>query len=260
MPKVTIPRLRAMRERGEPIVMLTAYDATFGRLADEAGADMILVGDSLGNVVLGHDTTLKVTLADMVSATDAVSRGVERAMIVADMPFGTYGGAVQPALDAAVALMRAGAHAVKLEGPHLRTVAVLVEAGIPVCGHLGFTPQSVHTIGGHRVQGRDEAGEGKLKDDLRMLGECGAFAAVLELIAASVAARLTADSAVITIGIGAGPGCHGQVQVMHDVLGLGPGFKHAKAYMDGRAFIGAAFAEYVRETREGLFPTEANSA
>ena len=240
--------------------MLTAYDALFGRLADEAGADLVLVGESLGNVVLGFETTLSVTLDDMVRATGAVARGVSHAMVVADLPFGTYGGGFDTLLHASVQLMRAGAQAVKLEGAHTRAIADLVAVGIPVMAHLGFTPQSVNTLGGHRAQGREPAVAARMNDDLAAVTEAGAFATVLELVPAHVAEILTKDNPdAITIGIGAGAGCHGQVQVMHDVLGLGPGYRHAKAYGDGLGFVRTAFADYVNDVRAGRFPTAENA-
>ncbi len=256
---MTAPKIRAMKGRGEKIVVVTAYDAAFGAMADEAGVDVILVGDSVGNVMLGFDSTLPVTLEQMIHHTAATSRGVKRALLVADLPFGSYQTSPEQAVDSSVALMKAGAHAVKLEGDYVDAIAAIVHAGIPVMGHLGMTPQSVHKFGGFKVQGRGKAAC-SIIDQGKALEEAGAFSFVLELIPAELAADVTAQVGIPTIGIGAGPDCDGQVQVLHDVLGLSPElFKHAKPYMDGRRLIIEALKNYSSEVRTKEFPTGENS-
>lgn len=243
----------------EPIVVATAYDATFAAIADEAGVDSILVGDSLGNVLLGYGTTLPVSLDDMVRHVESVARGASRALIIGDMPFGSYEASVEQAVNSAVALMKAGAQAVKLEGDYPEAVSAIVKAGIPVMAHLGFTPQSVNKFGGFKVQGKGENAERILAEGQR-LSDAGAFAVVLELIPADLAKRFTQENAMATIGIGAGPHCDGQVQVLHDLLGLSPqGFKHAKAYACVREIALNAFRSYAEETRAGTFPTKDHS-
>lgn len=257
--KITAPRIVAMKPRSERIVCATAYDAWFGRLMDEAGVDLVLVGDSLGNVVLGYETTLPVTLEQLVHHTAATRRGISRAMLVADLPFGSYQASVGQAVDSAVALMRAGAEGVKLEGLYEDEVMAIVKAGIPVMGHLGMTPQSVNLFGGFKVQGTGAAGQGLL-DAAKRLEDAGAFAIVLELIPADLASKVTAAVAIPTIGIGAGAGCDGQIQVMHDILGFGDTeFKHAKKFVDGKALLLDGLRQYTAAVRSGSFPTEENS-
>jgi 3-methyl-2-oxobutanoate hydroxymethyltransferase len=257
--KSTAPRLLAMKERGEKIVCLTAYDAYFGRLVDESGVDAILVGDSVGNVLLGYDTTIPVTLDEMLHHTRAVRRGVKRALLIADLPFGSYQSSISQAIDSAVALMKAGAEAVKLEGDYPETVAALVKAGIPTMGHLGMTPQSVHRFGGFRVQGRGDDSL-QVSQAAGSLGEAGAFGIVLELIPSELAKEISGNTKAATIGIGAGQGCDGQIQVLHDVLGFGSQiFKHAKPYMSGETLASDAMKEYVAEVRDHSFPTVNNS-
>lgn len=255
--KVTAPKIRAMKGQSR-IVCLTAYDVSFARIADQAGVDLILVGDSLGNVVMGYDTTVQVTLEAMIHHTRCVARGISRAMLVADMPFGSYGASVGQAVESAVALVRAGAQAVKLEGDFVDEVRAIQRVGIPVMGHVGFTPQSVHQFGGYRVQGRDATAE-HVSTAAKRLEESGVFATVLELVPGDVATRITSEISNPSIGIGAGAGCDGQIQVLHDVLGLERKFKHAKAYVDGRTLSEQAIAEYAREVRSGDFPTEENT-
>jgi 3-methyl-2-oxobutanoate hydroxymethyltransferase len=221
--RVTIHTLRAAKGRNERITMLTAYDATFARLLDEAGADILLVGDSLGMVVQGHDTTLPVTLDEMIYHCRAVARGTKRAQIVGDMPFMTYQESVEVGVRNAGRLIKeGGCHAIKLEGgaQHAELVARLVATGIPVMGHIGLTPQSFHQMGGFRVQGKDAAGAAKLVADAKALEAAGAYAIVLEGMPSEVAAEITAELSIPTIGIGAGLGCGGQVLVYHDLLGL----------------------------------------
>ena len=264
MKRVSIHTLKGMKERGEKIAMLTAYDYPTARLLDEAGVPIILVGDSLGMVVLGYDSTLPVTMADMIHHTKAVARGVQRAHVVADLPFMSYQTGPEDALRNAGRLMQeGGAQSVKLEGgvSVAETVRRIVEAGIPVMGHLGLTPQSLHQLGGYKIQGKTPAAAAKLLDDAQALEEAGAYAVVLEGIPAPLAARVTERLRVPTIGIGAGPHCDGQVQVLHDMLGLYPEFvpKHAKQYAQLAEEIGRAVGQYMAEVSEGRFPTRKES-
>lgn len=247
-----------MKARGEKVVCVTAYDAPMAKLADEAGVDLILVGDSVGDVVLGYSSTVPVTLDEMLHHTRAVRRGCSRALLVADLPFGSYQASPEQAMNSAVALMKAGAEAVKLEGTS-DAVRLLVDAGIPVMGHVGLTPQSVNRFGGHKVQGRGQDAELVL-EAANKLDEQGAFSIVLELIPASLAERITAAVRIPTVGIGAGLGCDGQIQVLHDVLGLSERtFKHAKPYMSGRELVLKGLQDYASEVRSGAFPGEQNS-
>lgn len=260
MARVTTVALKKMKASGEPITMLTAYDFPFAQMVDEAGVDIILVGDSLGMVVLGYETTLPVTQEDMLRHTAAVVRGTKRAMVVADMPFMTYQISPEQALENAGQLVKeAGAHAVKLEGgePVLRTIEKIVGAGIPVMGHLGLTPQSIHQLGGYRVQGREEETARRLKEEARALEEAGCFSIVLEAIPSWLGKEVTESVSVPTIGIGAGPHCDGQVLVLHDLLGVFQGFKpkFVKRYANLREEILKALRDYVREVREREFPT-----
>lgn len=256
--KITAPKVLGMKGQRK-VVCLTAYDVTFARLADEAGVDLILVGDSLGNVMLGHDTTLPVTIEDMAHHTKAVRRGVTRALLVADLPFGSYQESTAQAVRSSVALMRAGAEAVKLEGDYPEAVEALVKAGIPVMGHVGFTPQSVNRFGGFKVQGRGEGGA-DVESVAQRLDSAGVFATVLELIPAALASTISGSVANPTIGIGAGAGCDGQIQVLHDVLGLSQGaFKHAKRYLDGATLIAEALKHYAADVRSASFPGPENS-
>jgi 3-methyl-2-oxobutanoate hydroxymethyltransferase len=257
--RVRLPDLEAKKRRGEKIAMLTAYDFTMARLLDRAGVDLLLVGDSLGMVLLGYETTLPVTLDAMVHHTRAVSRGTERALVVADMPFMTYQVSAEEALrNAGRLIQEGGAAAVKLEGggASVMVAARLVEAGIPVMGHLGLLPQHVHQLGGFRQQARLEADAEQLLADAQALEEAGAFAVVLESIPASVAAAVTADLQIPTIGIGAGPDCDGQVLVSYDMLGLSqdgvPPF--VRRYADLGAQTTAAARAYAEDVRAGRFP------
>ncbi len=257
--KVTTAELRRMKAEGRPITMLTAYDYPMARLVDAAGVDVVLVGDSVGNVVLGYTSTLPVTMDEMVHHVKAVARGVARAMVVADMPFLSYQVSTEEALrNAGRFLKEAEAQAVKLEGGREITdrVRALVAAGIPVMGHIGLTPQAVHQMGGYRVQGRDLATAKKLLDDARALEGAGAFSLVLECVPAPLAQLITEELTIPTIGIGAGPSCDGQVLVTHDLLGLYGGFapKFVKRYAELHEAITRALAEYVREVRERKFP------
>lgn len=256
--KVTVPAIRAMKGHSR-ITVLTAYDAITGRLVDEAGVDVILVGDSLGMVVLGYETTLPVTMEDMIHHTRAVRRGVQRALIVADMPFGSFQGSVDRAVDNGVRFLKeGGADAVKLEGGRRVAEAVrrMVEMGIPVMGHVGLTPQSVKEFGGFKVQGREAEERRRLLDDVQALAEAGVFSIVIEGVPAPLAAELTAAVPVPTIGIGAGPHCDGQVLVLHDMLGLVQDFKpkFVKRYADVAGIAVEAIRQYCREVRRGDFP------
>lgn len=256
---VTLTELAKMRAEGRKIVMLTCYDASFAALLDRNGVDVILVGDSLGNVLQGHGSTLPVTMEHMIYHTQCVARGCKRPLIVADMPFGSYQESPQQALRNAVLLMAAGAHMVKLEGGAYmaETVRFLVERGIPVCAHIGLTPQAVNQLGGYRVQGRTEEGARQLTDDAKALEAAGAALIVLEMVPAAVAAALSASlSTMASIGIGAGKDTDGQVLVLHDLLGVFPGRKarFVRNFMDGAASIDAAVANYVAAVRDGSFP------
>ena len=254
---VTLSTLKAMHERGEKIAVLTAYDASFARLMDEAGVDIVLVGDSLGMVVQGNSSTLPVKLAEMSYHTRCVARGVKRAFIVADLPFATYQQSPQQAYASAAKLMAAGAHMVKLEGGAVmaETIAFLTGRGIPVCAHLGLLPQSVNQLGGYKVQGRDDAAAKQLIADAKAIEAAGAGLVVLEAIPAALAAELTKTLSIPTIGIGAGVDCSGQVLVMYDMLGLYPHApKFSKNFMDGAGSVAAAFAAYVQAVKSGAFP------
>jgi 3-methyl-2-oxobutanoate hydroxymethyltransferase len=257
--RITVRDVAAAKARGEKWPMLTAYDALTARVFDEAGIPVLLVGDSAGMVVYGHETTIPVTVDDLIPLTAAVVRGTSRAMIVADLPFGSYQGSPDAALTAATRFLKeAGAHAVKLEGGHrvLRQVEDLVAAGIPVMAHLGLTPQSVNAFGGYRVQGRGEDGE-RLLHDAKALQAAGAFAVVLEAVPAELAARVTASLSVPTIGIGAGPDCDGQVLVWQDMAGLSPRTaKFVKRYADLRDVLGQAARSFAEDVVGGGFPTE----
>lgn len=258
--RVTTRSFVAAKARGTPLVMCTAYDALFARLVDEAGVDAILVGDSLGNVVAGHDTTVPVTLDQMIYHGAAVRRGAARALIVVDMPFLTYQVTTERALlNCGRVMQETGCDAVKLEGgsPEIAdTVRALGRAGIPVMGHLGFTPQSVHVLGGFRVQARDDAGAGRLVDDAKRLEDAGAFSVVLELVPAHAAAQVRDAVKVPVIGIGAGAACDGQVLVLHDLLGLTEAFapKFLKRYAALAGEVRGAVSEYAAEVRARAYP------
>ena len=257
--RVTVSDLAKAKARGEKWPMLTAYDALTAHVFDEAGIPVLLVGDSAGMVVFGHDTTIPVTLDELIPLTAAVVRGTSRALIVADLPFGSYQSSPEAALTAGVRFLKeAGAHAVKLEGGHrvLRQAEELVAAGIPVMGHLGLTPQSVNVFGGYRVQGRGEDGE-RLLQDAKALEAAGAFAVVLECVPAELAARVTGAISIPTIGIGAGPGCDAQVLVWQDMAGLSPRTpKFVKRYADVAGVLGQAARSFADEVVGGQFPSE----
>ena len=254
---VTLSTLKAMREKGEKIAVLTCYDASFARVLDAAGVDVLLVGDSLGMVVQGHATTLPVRLAEMAYHTRCVAAGTGRAFIVADLPFGSYQPSPEHAFTAAARLMAAGAHMVKLEGGAVMvdTVAFLTRRGIPVCAHLGLLPQSVNQLGGYRVQGRDDEAAAQLIADARALEAAGAGMIVLEMVPAALARAVTAALAIPTIGIGAGVDCSGQVLVLYDMLGLYPRApKFSKNFLAGSNGIEAAVRAYVAAVKDGSFP------
>lgn len=254
---VTGPSLLAMRNNGEKISVLTCYDSSFAALMDRCGVEVLLVGDSLGNVCQGHSSTLPVTLADIAYHTACVARGNQTALLVADMPFGTYA-TPESAFDNAVKLMQAGAQMVKLEGGAwlVDTVRFLTERAVPVCAHLGLTPQSVHQLGGFKVQGKTTEGADRLKADALALQQAGASILVLEAIPAPLGHEVTQLLAIPTIGIGAGPECSGQVLVMHDMLGVFPGRKarFVKNFMEGQNSIEAAVRAYVAAVKDKSFP------
>jgi 3-methyl-2-oxobutanoate hydroxymethyltransferase len=247
-----------MAQEGNRIAMLTCYDASFAGLLEAAGVECLLVGDSLGNVLQGHETTLPVTLRDMVYHTQCVARGSSRAFIIGDMPFGTFQAGPHAAFRNAAELMAAGAHMVKIEGgaPMLETTEYLATRGVPVCGHLGLTPQSVHQFGGYKVQGRSEDAAERLLEDAKLLERAGAGMIVLEAVPAALAREITASVTVPTIGIGAGVDCHGQVLVLHDMLDIFPGrkAKFVKNYMRAAGSIQGAVELYVKEVKARAFP------
>ena len=253
----TITDLRGLKAEGRRFAMLTAYDFPTARILDEAGIPVLLVGDSVANVVLGHDTTLPVTMDEMLHHTRAVARGVTDALVVGDMPFLSYQASDEEAIrNAGRFLKEGGAHAVKLEGPLFDLIGTMAERGIPVMGHLGLTPQSVHAMGGYRVQARTEEAADRLLADAQALEKSGVFSLVLEGVPAEVARRVTEALAVPTIGIGAGPHCDGQVLVLHDLLGLtfGKPAKFVKPYADLRSEITRAVTEFKDEVEGGAYP------
>jgi 3-methyl-2-oxobutanoate hydroxymethyltransferase len=262
---MTLHRLRAMHAAGEKIAMLTCYDASFARLLDDAGVDVLLVGDSLGMVLQGHDSTVPVAIDEMAYHTQCVARANRFAWIVGDLPFGSYHASVDQAIRNAVRLMQSGAHMVKLEGGGwtAQVVRALVERGIPVCAHLGLTPQSVHALGGYRVQGRDEVAAKALRMHARELAEAGASMLVLELMPSSLGRELTQALSIPVIGIGAGADCSGQVLVLHDMLGITRGKlpRFVRNFMSADESAGggieAAVRRYVAAVKDGSFPVEA---
>jgi len=262
LPKVTMPALSEMKRQGKPISALTAYDYATARLVDEAGVDLILVGDSLAMVVLGHENTLAVTVDEMLHHTRAVRRAVRRALIVADMPFGSYHGTVAEGLANAVRFVKeAGAEAVKIEGPRVELVRALTDAEIPVVGHLGLTPQSVHRMGGYHVQARTVETVRQLQADALALAEAGAGAVVLEGVPRESAAQITAALPVPTIGIGAGPDCDGQILVFHDLVNLtfAPAAKFVRRYADASTLFRSAIEHYREDVEHRTFPADAES-
>ncbi len=255
---LTLYRLREMHRQQEPITMLTCYDSSFARALDDAGVDCLLVGDSLGMVVQGHSSTLPVSLDEMAYHTRCVARGNQFAWVIGDLPFGSYQGSAEQALRSAVVLMQAGAQMVKLEGGGWTTEVVrfLVERGIPVCAHLGLTPQSVHALGGYRIQGRTEEAAAAMTQDAMALTDAGAAMMVLELLPASLGAALSAKLPVPVIGIGAGNGCSGQVLVLPDMLGVTRGRlpKFVRNFMQGQDSVDGAIRQYVADVKARRFP------
>ncbi len=256
--RITLSTLQKMGHDDVKIAMLTCYDASFATVLEEAGVDSLLIGDSLGNVLQGHETTLPVTLRDIVYHTECVARGSRRAFIVGDMPFATFQISPQEALRNAAGIMAAGAHMVKIEGgrPMLETIEFLTDRGIPVCGHLGLTPQSVHQIGGYKVQGKGETAAQQLLREAKQLEQAGAGMIVLEAIPAALAGEVTRSLKVPTIGIGAGVECSGQVLVLYDMLEIFPGrkAKFVKNFLRGTGSIQGAVELYVKEVKNGTFP------
>ncbi len=262
--RVTVNQIREMKAKGEKISCLTAYDYVTAKIVDEVGVPLILVGDSLGTVVLGYGSTIPVTMEEMLHHTKAVVRGIKQAMVIGDMPFMTYHLSVEQALkNAARFIQEAGAQAVKLEGgiTVADKIKRLVECGIPVMGHIGLTPQSIHQFGGHKVQGRTPATATRLLEDAKAVDEAGAFSVVLETVPAPLAALITQKISIPTIGIGAGIGCDGQVQVINDILGSFTDFvpKHAKQYVKLTDIVRQAVNQFHHEVTAGTFPTEEQS-
>lgn len=262
LPKVTMPALAEMKRQGKPISALTAYDYATSRLVDEAGIDVILVGDSLAMVVMGHDNTLAVTVDEMLHHCRAVRRAVRRALVVADMPFGSYHGPISEGVANAVRFIKeAGVEAVKVEGPRVELVRALTDAEIPVVAHLGLTPQSVHRMGGYRVQAKTAEAVIQLKRDAHAVAEAGAGVLVLEGVPREVAAALTAELPIPTIGIGAGPDCDGQILVFHDLVNLtfAPAAKFVRRYGDAAALFRAAVEHYREDVEHRAFPSDEES-
>jgi 3-methyl-2-oxobutanoate hydroxymethyltransferase len=262
--RITINEIREMKRKGEKITMLTAYDYSTARIIDEVGIPLILVGDSLGMVILGYESTIPVTIDEMLHHTKAVVRGTRRAMVIGDMPFMTYHISIEDALrNAARFIQEGGAQAVKLEGgvTVAEKVKRIVECGIPVMGHIGLTAQSIHQLGGHKVQGKTPEAAARLLEDARVLEQAGAFAIVLETVPTPLATLITKSISIPTIGIGAGAGCDGQVLVINDMLGSFTDFvpKHAKQYVKLTDIIRKAVTEYDNEVKAGTFPTEKHS-
>jgi 3-methyl-2-oxobutanoate hydroxymethyltransferase len=257
---VTLTTLKEMKQAGDKIACLTAYDYSFARLLDGCGMDLIMVGDSLGMVIQGHDSTLPVSLAHMVYHSSCVARGIKRALLVVDMPFMSYQESPQQALKSAGRLMqKGGAKMVKLEGgaPMAESVHFLVERGLPVCGHIGLTPQSVHQLGGYRVQGKQESAAKRLLDDAKALEQAGAGLLVLEAVPAELAGQITKQVSVPTIGIGAGSDCDGQILVLQDMLGLYPKApKFSKNFLSSQGSLEAAVRAYIADVKTGVFPAE----
>jgi len=261
--RFTVPLLRERKARAEKIVVVTAYNYPAARMADRAGVDIVLVGDTVGIMEIGYDTTVPVTLDDMLHHVRSVRRGLRWALLLADLPFGTYQAGSDEAVTNAVRLMKDGAQAVKLEGGAwlADTVRRMTDAGIPVVGHLGLMPQSVNLLGGHKAQGKNAEAAKQILEDARALEAAGAIGIVLEAIPASLARQISSEISIPTIGIGAGAGCDGQVQVWHDILGIPPGksYRHVKRYASIGDSIEAALRTYAEEVRLGVFPAEENS-
>jgi 3-methyl-2-oxobutanoate hydroxymethyltransferase len=259
--KITTHTIQLMKDKGEKISMLTAYDFSFAKLIDRAGIDIILVGDSASNVMAGHETTLPITLDQMIYHAQSVVRGIERCLVVVDMPFGSYQGNSKEALNSAIRIMKeTGGHSVKMEGGEavVESIKRIVGTGIPVMGHLGLTPQSIYQFGTYNVRAKEEAEAEKLKKDALLLQEAGCFAIVLEKIPASLAKIVSESLHIPTIGIGAGPHCNGQVLVMHDMLGINNEFKprFLRQYLNLSEQINQAVTNYIDDIKTGNFPNE----
>lgn len=259
--KTTVATLKEKKLAGEKVTMLTAYDYSTAKLMDNAGIEMLLVGDSLGNVILGYENTLSVTMEDMIHHTFAVARGAENAMVVADMPFMSYQTSVYDAVVNAGRLIKEGhAHAVKLEGGKsvCLQIRAITEASIPVVAHIGLTPQSVNAFGGFKVQGKDAENAERLIEEAKAVQEAGAFAVVMECVPAKLAEYITSQVSITTIGIGAGAGCDGQVLVYQDMLGMFPDYKpkFVKKFADVGSIMTQAFSDYIKEVKDGTFPAE----
>jgi 3-methyl-2-oxobutanoate hydroxymethyltransferase len=261
---VTISQIKEMKKKGEKITMLTAYDYTTAQIVDRVGVPLILVGDSLGMVVLGYESTVRVSFEEMLHHTKAVMRGVKNALVIGDMPFMTYQACAEDAMRNAARFMReTGCQAVKLEGGVTveATVKRMTDAGIPVMGHIGLTPQSINQLGGHKIQGKTAEAAARLLEDARALDRAGAFGVVLETVPAPLAALISRKISIPTIGIGAGAGCDGQVQVIHDILGSFTDYvpKHTKQYAQISKIMAEAIGQYYKEVKSGEFPTAAQS-
>ncbi len=262
--RITIDQIKNMKQRGEKIAMLTAYDYSTAKIVDEVGIPLILVGDSLGMVVLGYESTIPVTMDEMIHHTKAVVRGTKQAMVIGDMPFMTYHTSISDAQrNAARFIQEGGAQAIKLEGgvTVADRVRSIVNCGIPVMGHIGLTPQSIHQLGGYKIQGRTPEAAGKMIKDALALEEAGAFAVLMETVPTPLATLITQKLSVPTIGIGAGVGCDGQVQIINDILGWYTDFvpKHTKQYIKLSDIMSSALAQYYTEVKAGSFPTEEQS-
>ena len=259
--KITTHTLQKMKEGGEKISMITAYDFSFAKIFDSAGIDILLVGDSASNVMAGHETTLPITLDQMIYHAASVVRGAERSLIVVDLPFGSYQGNSKEALSSTIRIMKeTGAHSVKLEGGEevLESIKRIISSGVPVIGHLGLTPQSIYKFGTYTVRAKEEAEANKLKKDALLLQEAGCFAIVLEKIPATLAKEVSDSLHIPTIGIGAGPHCSGQVLVMHDLLGINTEFKprFLRKYLDLFSEVSGAVKNYIKDVKSGNFPNE----
>ena len=262
--RLNINNISEMYKNGEKISAITAYDFTFASLADSVGFPIILVGDSLGQVALGYDSTVPVTMSDMLIHVKSVVRGSKKSLIIADMPFMSYQADISDAISNAGRLIKeGGAQSVKLEGGAkiANTVAKVVDCGIPVMGHIGLTPQSVNQLGGYKVQGKSEKEKEKLIADAKAIESAGAYSIVLELIKSDLAEEITKEISIPTIGIGSGPNCSGQIQVIHDVLGLslGESYKHSRQYLDLRKSVPEALKQYLKDSNSGDFPSSKES-
>jgi 3-methyl-2-oxobutanoate hydroxymethyltransferase len=262
--RITIDQIKSMKQKGERIAMLTAYDYSTAKIVDETGIPLILVGDSLGMVVLGYESTIPVTMDEMIHHTKAVVRGVKRALVIGDMPFMSYHTSIADAQhNAARFIQEGGAQAIKLEGgiTVAEKVRAIVNCGIPVMGHIGLTPQSIHQMGGYKIQGKTPEAARRILEDARALEEAGAFAVLMETVPAPLATLITQKLGVPTIGIGAGPGCDGEVQIVNDILGWYTDFvpKHTKQYIKLADVMSSALTQYYNEVKDGKFPTEAQS-